>query len=253
MKCATLSLGIALLMLILSVASAAAAPGEASGTVTNVVNGDTFDVQGLGRVKLADVTCPEVGSTRGDSALAFTLNWLQGRRVYLDLDNPYAMDEYGRYIAVAYLANPDGSINVTQNFNRILVDGGQACVWDVTTNDFDPADWWGGQIPAGTCVQFYPGHSSSVSSRPMFSSDEEWALRGTGQKGRPFPWETDFKVEGTYMGNLETGIYHKPTCTLAKKTRPDLRVWFNTPEQALYYGLRPCDICNPEYYGDWLW
>jgi hypothetical protein len=48
-------------------------------------------------------------------------------------------------VSIVYLHNPDDTL---ENFNKILVEAGQACVWNFSNNEFNPADWWGGQIRA---------------------------------------------------------------------------------------------------------
>ena len=48
----------------------------------------------------------------------------------LDLDDKTGKDQYGRWVAVCYL---DG-----KNFNKQLVDAGQAVVKDFKNNEFDP-------------------------------------------------------------------------------------------------------------------
>jgi hypothetical protein len=39
------------------------------------------------------------------------------------------------------LQKPDGTL---ENFNKMLVDANQACIWDFDDSEFNPADWWGG-------------------------------------------------------------------------------------------------------------
>jgi len=60
----------------------------------------------------------------------------------LDLDNKVGKDQYGRWVAVAYPGNLNGSINLSRNFDGTLVDSGNTFIEDFTDNEFDPADWW---------------------------------------------------------------------------------------------------------------
>jgi len=127
---------------------AAGAPDEAMGRVSKVVDGDTFDVtlqehdsrisEDLIRIRLADIDTPETRGPKaceaGRKASAYTKAWLLGRTVSLDLDDKTGKDEFGRWVAVCYL---DG-----KNFNRQLVDAGQAVVKDFKNNEFDPKSWW---------------------------------------------------------------------------------------------------------------
>jgi micrococcal nuclease len=43
---------------------------------------------------------------------------------------------------VVYLAKSDGSLNLTRNFNRMLMDFGHAVIEDFKNNEFDPQRWW---------------------------------------------------------------------------------------------------------------
>jgi len=90
-----------------------AAPDEAYGTVTNVVDASAFDVQiekadprvedRVERVRLADVNSPDMKTRDGPAARDFTYAVLQGKRVYLDIDDlsPTGRDAEGRLVCLA--------------------------------------------------------------------------------------------------------------------------------------------------------
>ncbi len=59
---------------------------------------------------------------------------------------------------------PDGTM---ENFNKMIFDAGQACVWDFRDN---PADWWGGR--------FRLASASRERLRPRFSLEQR-AFRGS--------------------------------------------------------------------------
>ena len=48
---------------------------------------------------------------------------------------------------------------------------------------------------------------------------------------------------GSYIGNVNTHVYHLPTCRVLPKE--ENRVYFNTSVQAVGEGYRPCGICKP--------
>ena len=138
---------------------ALAAQDEAYGIVTNVVDGDTFDVTiekagakvayPVERIRLADIDSPEMNSENGPAAKDFTFALLMNKRVYLDIDDLSAngRDSYGRLICVAYLTGFYGQPIAAPNFNRLLVDSGHARLDNFTNNEFDPKDWRNGQGP----------------------------------------------------------------------------------------------------------
>lgn len=112
---------------------------EGSGVVTKVVDGDTFDVEGFGRVRLADVDSPEMDAPAGKAAKFFTETMLLGETVQLDLDDRGGKDKYGRWVVVAYVEDPETGSLV--NFNSMLVTSGHAVVKDFKDNEFDPRGW----------------------------------------------------------------------------------------------------------------
>ncbi|MGC9515586.1 MAG: thermonuclease family protein [Methanocrinis sp.] len=112
---------------------------EVSGVVTKVVDGDTFDVEGLGRVRLADVDSPEMDTPAGKAAKFFAETMLLGETVHLDVDDLGGKDRYGRWICVAYVEDPETGTLI--NFNGMLAAFGYAEVKDFRDNEFDPGGW----------------------------------------------------------------------------------------------------------------
>jgi len=109
------------------------------GDIYYVVDGDTFDVFPVGRVRLADIDAPELETAEGQMAKQALQNLtsIYGSRVYLDVDNIYVMDKYNRIVAVAYLRyNSTHVLNV----NKWLVDHGYAVIKDYN-NGFNPYSW----------------------------------------------------------------------------------------------------------------
>ncbi len=107
------------------------------GTVTRVVDGDTFDAAPVGRVRLADINTPEVGRLGAGQATDYLSSLIRNRHVYLDVDDLYGSDVYGRVVAVVYVRH-----NATHllNVNKALLEAGLARVADFP-NEFDPRMW----------------------------------------------------------------------------------------------------------------
>jgi endonuclease YncB( thermonuclease family) len=134
--------------------TALAAYDEAYGIVTNVVDGDTFDVTiekanpkiaySVERIRLADVDSPEMATVEGPAAKDFAYSILLNKSVYLDIDDLSATgrDRYDRLVCVARLSGVRGQMIPAPSFNRMLVDGGHAGQKDFKDNEFDPQDWW---------------------------------------------------------------------------------------------------------------
>jgi len=205
---------------------ASAAPDEASGVVTNVVDGDTFDfriektdpriIYEIERVRLADVDSPEMSTPEGPPAKVYTTETLLGKKVWLDIDNRSVdgRDPYDRLLAVVYLEDLNGTINATP-FNRLLVDAGFAVVKDYSNNEFDPATWWAEGIPERD---------------PIPASELTTTTTATG---------------GQFVGSTKSDKYHYPSCRWAEKILPENAIWFSSSEEARAAGYVPCGVCHP--------
>ncbi len=107
------------------------------GVVVKVVDGDTIDVEGIGRIRMADINAPELSTKEGQKAKEFVKSLCLGKTVYLDIDDEKVVGKYGRIIAVVYL--PFNKTHLL-NLNAYLVKEGYAEVKDFP-NEFKPEDW----------------------------------------------------------------------------------------------------------------
>ncbi|MCX6013475.1 MAG: hypothetical protein NTV30_08745, partial [Chloroflexi bacterium] len=48
-----------------------------------------------------------------------------------------------------------------------------------------------------------------------------------------------------YLANLDTKVYHYPSCAWAQKILPENRIWFSSPDEAISAGYMPSEKCNP--------
>ena len=104
-----------------------------------VVDGDTFDVEGIGRIRLADINTPERDSKEGREAKEYVKGVCYQRKVYLDIDDLYVTGKRGRIVAVVYV--PYNKTHYV-NLNQLLLKEGYAEARDYP-NEFDPDDWIG--------------------------------------------------------------------------------------------------------------
>jgi Micrococcal nuclease (thermonuclease) homologs len=110
-----------------------------SGIVSRVIDGDTIEVEGIGRIRLADINTSEIGTEEGKEAKEYVKGLCYQKKVYLDVDNLYITGKYGRIIAVVYIP-----YNETRyvNLNQLLLKEGYAEARDYP-NEFNPDDWKG--------------------------------------------------------------------------------------------------------------
>jgi hypothetical protein len=106
--------------------------------VTRVIDGDTFDIDDGDRVRLADLNTPENGEAGFQEANDYVTGLVEGKTVYLDIDDKYTFDTTGtRVVAVVFV-----SYNSTHylNLNKALLENHYAVVWE-HDNEFNPNEW----------------------------------------------------------------------------------------------------------------
>ena len=108
---------------------------EASGYCPYVVDGDTIDVDGVGRIRFVGVNTPERGQPGYQEAKDFVKSLCLGKTVGLDIDNAKHYDKYGRVLAVVYAGDT--------NVNAELLKKGYAVVMYIPPSEFDPYSWAG--------------------------------------------------------------------------------------------------------------
>ena len=109
---------------------------DAISTVEQIIDGDTFDAP-IGRIRLADIDAPELSEPGGYEAKEALTYLILGKTVYIDIDDIYGTDIYGRIVAIVYIRyNSTHLLNV----NKWLVDNGYAEITDYP-NEFNPYTW----------------------------------------------------------------------------------------------------------------
>jgi len=106
---------------------------EARGRCYHVVDGDTIDVEGVGRVRLVGVNTPERDEPGYQNATDYVKSMVLGKTVSLDIDDEKNYDKYGRILAVVYI---DGV-----NLNKELLKRGYAKIMYIPPSEFNPYSW----------------------------------------------------------------------------------------------------------------
>ena len=100
---------------------------EKAGKCLEVIDGNTIQVYGVGRVQLIQVDTPdkEPGLSQ---AKKFVEDRCLGKTVYLDIDDKQSEDKYGRTLAIIYTD--------TSDINKELLDNSLANVSYFTPSEF---------------------------------------------------------------------------------------------------------------------
>jgi len=106
---------------------------DAKGYCDYVVDGDTIDVEGVGRIRLVGVNTPERGESGYQEAKDFVSKKCLGKTIYLDIDDKKNYDKYGRVLAVVYVDN--------LNINQQLLKLHYAEVLYIPPSEFNPYSW----------------------------------------------------------------------------------------------------------------
>ncbi len=111
---------------------------DQTGTVSNIVDGDTVDVTSVGRIRLADIDCPELNESGYAAASQHISSLIHQKTVYVDIDDITGKDPYDRWVAVIYVYYNDTHL---KNVNKAMLVAGHAVINNFTNNEFDPYSW----------------------------------------------------------------------------------------------------------------
>lgn len=88
---------------------------EVEGICSNVVDGDTIDIDGIGRIRLVGIDTPERGEDGYYEATEYVKDKCLGKKVYLDIDDAENRDKYGRILAIVYVDD----LNINQQLLKL--------------------------------------------------------------------------------------------------------------------------------------
>ena len=109
---------------------------DKTSNVMAIYDGDTFEITTGETIRLADIDCPENGEYGYYEATTYLSGLISGKKVYLDIDDRYHTDSYGRLVCVVYVEDGSRYLNV----NKALLSSGNAEIWD-HDNEFNPYSW----------------------------------------------------------------------------------------------------------------
>ena len=180
---------------------------EESGICTKIVDGDTIYLDNGKKIRFVGVNTPEKGVDGYLTSKLFVQKLCLGKTVGIDVDNSKHSDKYGRTLGVVIV---DG-----KNVNEMLLKEGLAEVMYIPPSEFYPYDWADNSTHIPNSYNTYI-HSNS-----------------------------DNDDNGNYIGNSNTGKFHKTTCKWGQKISSNNKVTFNSRNDAISQGYQACKVCNP--------
>ncbi|MCL6471375.1 MAG: thermonuclease family protein [Firmicutes bacterium] len=197
--------------------------------VTRVVDGDTIVVRLNGKdykVRFIGINTPERGRPYYLEATEKTKELCLGKQVRLEKDVS-EIDKYGRLLRYVYVG--DTFVNAE------LVKQGYAQQFTLPP-DVKYADLF--RKLASEARERQVGlWSPSLTSPPAPSNAD---------KSDKSDMATEINEIGArFVGNLNSKVYHRPSCPYAKKISSNNVINFATAEAAKNQGYRPCKTCNP--------
>lgn len=74
--------------------------------------------------------------------------------------------------------------------------------------------------------------TSSVSNSSTSASDQSSNVQSSSSSG-------------SYVGNANTHVFHYSSCSYVNRMKDGNKVYFNSREEAISEGYRPCKVCSP--------
>ena len=190
---------------------------EESAVCTQVVDGDTIYLDNGDKIRFVGVNTPERGVEGYITSKNFVQKLCLGKTVGIDIDDSKHSDKYGRTLGVVIV---DG-----KNVNVMLLKEGLAEIMYMPPSEFYPYNW------ANADTHVADTHSTSSSSSSSYDSGDSSSSASSGS--------------GSYVGNANTGKFHKASCSSVSKMSEGNKVFFSSRNQAVNQGYVPCKLCNP--------
>lgn len=104
-----------------------------AGKCVEVIDGNTIQVYGVGRVQMVQVKTPQANESGFSDAKKFVEERCLGKTVYLDIDDAQPKDKYERTLAIVYTETTD--------INKELIENNLAEV-----SYFEPSEFKKGEV-----------------------------------------------------------------------------------------------------------
>ena len=180
-------------------------------TVTRVIDGDTLELSTGERVRLIGIDAPEVNTPGADEATAFVREHTLNQTVWLESDgnDTDVHNRLRRYVWLALPIDPTDAAQIQRyQLNALLLMNGLAEVMII--GNVRNADLF---------------HAIAV---PL-ATPPETTVQET--------------AEYSFIGNKNSLVFHLPTCRSLPAEHN--RIYFQTRDEAVDAGHRPCGICSP--------
>ncbi len=173
--------------------------------VSEIIDGDTFELSDGRTIRLIGVDTPETDMPLYGEAVTFAESLLMGKQINIEFDRE-DRDKYGRFLVYAYLDS---------NFvNEMIIGSGLGIVYLFESN---------------------LGHAGA-----LIESQKKARAANLGIWSLPAPSPEDYyvNIEGSYR-------FHRPLCIAIKATDPEKRHIYYSREELLDKGFSPCRNCRP--------
>ena len=160
--------------------------------VTNVVDGDTLDLNNSKRVRLSGINTPETGECYYQEATEKLEELVLNKEVFLEKDISDT-GKYGRLLRYIYIND--------LLVNSLLVEGGYAKVYDKYKDDTKRYE-----------------ELKQAESIAKSKNLGVWSC-------------IDPKKDCLYVASKNSNIYHKPDCKWAKRIKPENLICFKSIEE----------------------
>lgn len=183
---------------------------EAPGVyvVSQVIDGDTVELNGREKLRLAGIDTPERGQPFYDSAREFLSDLVLRRTVRLELGFR-KRDTYGRLLGYMFI---NGTF-----VNAELLKQGLGRMYLFADNRYQPE---------------HLDRLFAAQRQAMAAQIGIWTL--------PPVMEEEY-----YIGNNHSMRFHRPDCRSAARVSANRKVIFDSRESAFYDGFSPCRNCRP--------
>lgn len=192
---------------------------EVNGICTNVVDGDTIYVEGVGKIRLVGVNTPERGVEGYQTSKDFVKKLCLNKEVSIDIDDKKRNDRYGRILGVVIVGN--------KNLNEMLLKENLAEIMYMPPSEFYPYNW----APSSAIY-------NNLEKTQTTSSSSSSIITTSSSSSSNYD-------SGNYVASANSNKFHLSSCQWAKKISDSNKIIFSSRDEAINQGYQPCKVCCP--------
>jgi hypothetical protein len=97
----------------------------------------------------------------------------------------------------------------------------------------------------GQTDEFIYAHKAAVKDHPQAKSSDVNDVNSVTAVKNPSQQPTQTTAKFNYVASKNSKVFHNTNCSMVNRITPGNIIGYNTRDEAINTGKRPCKLCNP--------